>query len=154
MEIDSTERIRDALTLMQPKLAVLSTIGGDGSPDAATVYFIYDKELNFYFMCSQDSLKFKNIIRSPKVSLTIYSEHPPKTIQIKGDAEPLSDKEKLKELQDTARDSNVLPPIKQITDISGDSKVAVIKLKPTWMRLGDFDIYREHNMFHESSDSK
>lgn len=154
MDTPSPEKIINALKLMTEHLGVVSTIGEDGAPESAVVYFDFDDKIGIYFMAQAESRKYKNILHNPKVAFAIYSANPARTIQIKGEAGAITDeKEKashLEGLQSAAKAKSVLPPVNQIGDISGKSEIVVVKITPTWARLGDFDIYREHNMFHEA----
>lgn len=151
MDTASPEKILEALELMGSRLGVVSTVGEDGSPESAVVYFYSDKELNIYFMTQTDNRKYKDIMRNPNVAFTVFSEEPPRTLQIKGRAEPIADQKEREEclnhLKSLATKVNPLPPISQIKELHNKSDVAVVKITPSWTRLGDFDIYREHNMF-------
>ena len=147
-------KILDAFRLMERHLGVVSTVNEEGGPHSAVVYFSFDKNLNIYFMSQIDSKKYVNLLRNTKVAFVTYSEHPPKTIQMEGIASPIIDENEKKAclelLKETAMDSNPFPPIHQIKEILDGSNIAVVKITPTWARLGDFDIYRENKTFYES----
>jgi PPOX class probable F420-dependent enzyme len=51
----------------------LATVRPDGYPQATTVAYANDG-LTIYFACERDSQKARNLLRSPKVSLTISKD--------------------------------------------------------------------------------
>jgi uncharacterized protein YhbP (UPF0306 family) len=44
-------------------------------PWAASVYFLFDEEFNFYFLGSPTTLHCRNIAKNPKVSITVADSH-------------------------------------------------------------------------------
>lgn len=158
MDISSSVKILEALRLMERLLGVVSTVNEKGGPDSAVVYFHFDKNINIYFMSQVDNRKYKNILKNPNVAFVTYSEHPAKTIQMEGVATPITDKSEkeacLELLKETATESCPLPPIHQIKEILSGSDIAVIKITPSWARLGDFDIYRSNKTFYEAEFNK
>lgn len=67
-------------------LAIASTVDSDGLPHAAPVYFIFDKEFNFYFVTPEKTQKNENIKNQNEIILTITDVKKKETIQIRGKA--------------------------------------------------------------------
>lgn len=71
-------------------LCVISTLGETGYPNAATVAFSQDENLNFVIITDGSSRKAGNIGRDGRVALTITNEDDRQTVQLEGDARQLS----------------------------------------------------------------
>jgi PPOX class probable F420-dependent enzyme len=68
--------------------AKLATVKKDGSPHVVPVWFILDDEDNIIFGTEISSVKGKNILRDPRVSICIdYQEYPYSFVTIFGKAE-------------------------------------------------------------------
>ena len=72
--------------LKEHKYCVLSTSYED-NPWSATVNYMVDDDFNIYISTSPDSLKFKNLLQNPTVSLVIDEQTKEGTLQIQGVAE-------------------------------------------------------------------
>jgi len=70
------------------KIGVLATSVND-IPWAATINYVIDDELNLFFFTRETSLKYKNILKNPIVSLVIDDQDSNGTVQIQGQAEHL-----------------------------------------------------------------
>ena len=77
--------------LKEHKYCVLVTSYKD-NPWAATVNYSVEDDFNIYISTSPDSLKFKNLLRNPIVSLVIDDQTREGTLQIQGIAEFLKPK--------------------------------------------------------------
>ena len=53
-----------------PYMAVLSTVGAGGNPQATTIWYAFE-DGDFWFYVSRDSRKARNVRRNPNVVLTI-----------------------------------------------------------------------------------
>jgi PPOX class probable F420-dependent enzyme len=53
-----------------PYMAVLSTVGAGGNPQATTIWYAFEDGV-FWFYVSRDSLKARNMRSHPNVALTI-----------------------------------------------------------------------------------
>ena len=76
------------------RAATLATVNAKKKPDAATVFYIVDKDLTIYFMTRIESRKFHNLKKQSIVSMVITDEETMETIQLTGAAERI---ENLKE---------------------------------------------------------
>lgn len=137
--MNTTEQ--DALAfLANEKLAVLSTRAEDDSIDATAVYFAVDEHLNFYVMTKTDTRKFRNMKAHPGVSLTIASDEHMKTIEVKGEAEPLEftvdSENKLAELITKAQGNRGawMPPVARLQA----GEFVILRITPSWLRYGVF----------------
>ena len=72
------------------RLMTLATSSND-APWATTLFFAYDDDLNLYFLSQETTRKVQNILKNPKVAVTIDREQPTpgkvKGIQLEGTAE-------------------------------------------------------------------
>jgi hypothetical protein len=73
MENEDIQKIRsEALSFLKDhKIAVLATAKPDGTPHAATVYYVVDDEFNIYFVTDSRSEKGQNISNNNKVGIAI-----------------------------------------------------------------------------------
>lgn len=69
------EQIKEFLS--QHNLMGISTISDDGSLWPAIVYYVYDDELNIYFMSDKNDLHPQNINKRDQVACTIFSSDQP-----------------------------------------------------------------------------
>ncbi|MBP6926093.1 MAG: pyridoxamine 5'-phosphate oxidase family protein [Candidatus Pacebacteria bacterium] len=118
-------------------VGVLSTMGEDGI-SAAAVYYIVDEDGTMYFNTHQDSAKLQNIIRDPQIAFTAFSREPAMTLQVRGDAHVIDDISSIEslytELLHRIFQSDTVPPVLKM----GGSRMELVKITPTWMRLGSF----------------
>lgn len=83
----------------------LATCTQKGEPWAAVVFYVYDKDYNFYFLSAIDSRHAKNIEKNPKVSAVMFDSSAPigtsDEVQIEGNAEEVDeDTKNIKEVVD------------------------------------------------------
>ena len=73
--------------LQTPRYAVFATNSIDGPPQLTTVWFLY--ESNVLYVCiERSSVKYRNLSRSPGISMCINGEHPDgHTVVVYGKAE-------------------------------------------------------------------
>jgi general stress protein 26 len=119
-------------------VGIISTTGEHGLSGAA-VYYMIDTDGSLYFNSHRDSEKVTNILSNPEVAFTAFQKDPAVTLQMKGKAERIGDVAHIEEtytalLHRVFEDGNI-PPILRIT---GEGMVELIKVTPTWMRLGSF----------------
>jgi len=62
--------------LDRPRTAVLATVRADGRPHAAPIWFDLDGD-TLIFTTGESTLKGRNMLRDPRVSLCIDEEEPP-----------------------------------------------------------------------------
>lgn len=85
--------------LKKHKLMAVATYGKH--PWIATVYYVFDKDLNLYFLSSPETLHAKSIMRNPEVAVSIADSSqkiskPKRGLQLYGRAEQLSGLEKVR----------------------------------------------------------
>jgi len=67
-----TEPEKALRVLNEVKYLTLATLNDDGSPWVSTLFFAFDKDLNFYWASKKDCLHSSNINRDPRVAANIY----------------------------------------------------------------------------------
>lgn len=72
---------------------VISTIGLDGAPNAATVAFMHTPELQFVFSTDESTHKATNISRDGRVAITVTDGVKLHTLQLEGVANRLTKEE-------------------------------------------------------------
>ncbi|MDE1860682.1 MAG: pyridoxamine 5'-phosphate oxidase family protein [Candidatus Micrarchaeota archaeon] len=79
------------------KYMVVATSDKDGNSWAATVFYVYDKKYNFYFLSAVDSRHCEFINKNPKVAFVIFDANQPighsEGIQALGRASFVKDRE-------------------------------------------------------------
>ncbi|MCE9549119.1 pyridoxamine 5'-phosphate oxidase family protein [Candidatus Nomurabacteria bacterium] len=137
------------LGLQKSRLGVVSTISKENTPESAFVYFAFDENINIYFATKDTSRKFKNITHNKNVSFAVATENPPQTLQLEGIATVHNDIENQKDLfQDLvalASSKHFSPPISQQTE----GGLEFIKISPTWIRFGNFEVRKHGDTFKE-----
>jgi PPOX class probable F420-dependent enzyme len=62
--------------IKQRRVGVLGTIGEDGAPVLTPIWYIF-REGRILMRTARDSVKARNILRDPRVSLCVQDERPP-----------------------------------------------------------------------------
>ncbi|MCL5994848.1 MAG: PPOX class F420-dependent oxidoreductase [Chloroflexi bacterium] len=76
----------DAETLQfldRPLLMRLATLGLDGYPQVTPVWYVYEQG-RLYASTEKERIKYRNILRDPRVGASIDDDHPYRGISIKG----------------------------------------------------------------------
>lgn len=148
---ESSNTIFEALSALHTNLGVISTMHPDSSPQSAVVYFTHDAALNLYITTRENTRKYQNILRDPRVAFVAYDQTQMKTVQLQGVAEIITDvKEQgdnFKELVSLVTKNNPTPPVDQLNG----SEIVFIKIAVHWARAGNFAITREGDMFTETT---
>lgn len=77
--------------LYAPTTAILTSLLPDGSPQGSPVWFLYDGE-HLQVSTTADRQKYRNIIRDPRVALTVVDPaRPLRYLEVRGRAEPSDD---------------------------------------------------------------
>jgi general stress protein 26 len=84
MTKDDAEHKRVTSFLKEHPMGILSTVSEDGTPWGAAVYFLADADFNIYFVTRAGSLKYQNIVKNPKVALTVADSESQVTVQLSG----------------------------------------------------------------------
>lgn len=116
-------------------LCNVASIGEDGYPNAATVAFSQDKQLNFFIITDEQSRKSINISRDARVCLTITNEDDRYTVQLEGDAHKLTWEEF--EAQQADYHYKKLPVSLPFKDIPGQVPVHI---SPKHIRFSDVSV--------------
>ncbi len=73
----------------------LATVGPEGAPQAAAVFYAHDERWNLYFLSEPGSRHARNLTRTPQVAATIHADGQDwrliTGLQIEGDAQPVVD---------------------------------------------------------------
>ncbi len=115
-------------------LCVISTLGENGYPNAATVAFSQTEDLNFLIITDESSRKAENIKTNERVALTITNEEDRYTVQLEGEARALSwDEFKVYE----KRHHEKLPYSLPFKDIPGQRPFFI---SPTHIKFSDVSV--------------
>ena len=143
MPISGQKSKNEVYTYLQSLyIAVLSTATPSGAPYAATIYFITDPDLNFYFLTKSDTKKSRNIEENSNVALTTVDTSTPRTIQASGKVVEVEDPTQYRRMLERISEANAKkggfywpPPLSKINS-SGD--LVLYKFTPEWLRFADF----------------
>jgi nitroimidazol reductase NimA-like FMN-containing flavoprotein (pyridoxamine 5'-phosphate oxidase superfamily) len=145
----TTETIYKELQNFNQPLGVLATVGVNGQPHATSVFYLVDEHLNIYFLVREGSKKYENILAREYVAFVVTEIHPPKTVQFEGSAHIVTDSHEENEyftrLVARATSEATIPPVAQMEG----SKMLFVKITPSWVRLGNFEVMREGDVFKE-----
>jgi uncharacterized pyridoxamine 5'-phosphate oxidase family protein len=145
----TTENIYKELQTFNQPLGVLATVGVNGQPHATSVFYLADEHLNIYFLVREGSKKYQNIIAREYVAFVVTEINPPKTIQFEGSAHIVTDSheenEYFTQLVARATSETAIPPVAQMEG----SKMLFVKITPSWVRVGNFEVMREGDTFKE-----
>lgn len=139
----------DALAfLMRNKTGVIATAGHDNLPHASAVHYYADDDFNIYFLTLPSSRKFKALSAHPEVAFTVIREDVPQTIQIEGTAQDITLSKEMREKKEKVMEvlnANpfFFPPIAELDP----EEMAVIWIKPTWIRWADY-AFAKHGTNH------
>src|SRR6266568_4105408 len=70
--------------LLSHKFAALSTASKDARPWGATIYYVVDEKLNFFFLTHVNSKKYHNLQEQPQAAITIADDNTQSTVQAAG----------------------------------------------------------------------
>lgn len=128
-------------------LAVFGTVSNENTPHLTTLFYIVDKDLNFYFISRSQTAKIDNIKRGSKVSIVVSDRRSFTTVQAQGVAVQLSGVDKIKTIfkmfTDVYRNQDIIekgklfnwaPPIENI----GNGDIVIYEVKPEWVRYADY----------------
>jgi general stress protein 26 len=130
--------------LMSQKVGVLSTIA-DGKPHGAHVNYVVDENLDIYFITPIGSGKQKHISSNKNVAFTVGTAKPPKTVQVEGEAEAVTDDATIKavvaQYVDDSTENNKNPvPLGKLDKPDG---VIMYRIRPLWLKWSDFTDSKE-----------
>lgn len=73
-KVDSAELKSSIEELLHLTTMTIATIGMDGEPHAAAVYFACDDQINFYFFSDAESQHTLDITHDPRAAITVNGE--------------------------------------------------------------------------------
>ena len=122
----------------------LASVGSDGDPAAAAVFFAADSQLNLYFLAARTTQHGDNMLRHPKVAVTIYADNQDPAVimgvQMRGEARPAT----ALQLPKAAAVYAAKFAFASRLDISRRDEIAGVlstagfwKFTPDWVRLTD-----------------
>ena len=117
--------------IKQHHIAVISTVNSSALPEASVVGFGIDQNFEIYVATYDSSRKFANIKKNPRVAMVIGWEHG-KTVQIEGEAEHITDSEKINEIS-----MGVLEKMPTIAKYVKPERVVFLKITPKWLKYSD-----------------
>lgn len=128
--------------LRSQEIAVVATVGANGEPMAATVYFLVDDQFHFFFLTKTFARKHENLAKNKTIALVIGTENHPVTAQVQGTAEKLSDPlfgEWLQKFIQSFSKNEFVAPLFQLAPEKND--IVIYQVTPTWIRW--LDLRRE-----------
>jgi nitroimidazol reductase NimA-like FMN-containing flavoprotein (pyridoxamine 5'-phosphate oxidase superfamily) len=136
--VGNKEEIRNRVFsfLREHDLAVIATSSKDGRPEAATVGYLVDPDLNFLFLTRRESRKVGNLNENPKVALVIGTSKGVNTVQVEGEAKIFYDSDK-GFAENVTKITNIEPVYYGPLLKMGGTEFAIIKVIPTWLRWLD-----------------
>ena len=135
--------------LRKKKVAVVSTVSSDNKPHSATVFYTVDDSFNFYFFTLDDTKKYTNLDNFNLASVVVFDEDSPQIIQAEGTVSLFENTDNSRtvvaDLVKVAIDSSSWydPPIAKLEG----GEITILKIEPTWLRLGDFTTTDRDNIF-------
>ena len=115
----------------------IATAGKDAIPHAATVYFVADSSLNFYFLSAKHSQHIQDLIDNPNAAVTIFpivsKWQEIRGLQMLGDVQEVT--RGIKQAKEWAIFAIKFPDIRGLDIEVLRNQLYVFK--PTWIRLID-----------------
>lgn len=139
MEIKLTPfELRESLQgLLGLTTMTIATSGSDGEPHAAAVYFVCDKQLNFFFFSSPQSQHSRDISDQPRAAATIHPEcfewQDIRGLQLRGTITPIKDQSEWHQAWKLYQIK--FPFVSDLEEIL--TRNLLHKLRPDWIRLVD-----------------
>lgn len=92
--VDEALRARITAFLAEHTTVTLATVGADGAPAAAAVFYAHDADLNLYFLSEERTQHGQNLLANPAVAGAIQADGQDwraiRGLQLRGRAEPAS----------------------------------------------------------------
>lgn len=122
-------------------IGTMATVGPDGDPHAAIIYFSVTEDLAVGFTTKRRTRKFDNLQRDGRAMLAVYEAASQTTVQITGIAEEVTDEHETQEAFRNMLETSLawsdsgLPPLARL---SAGAYVAM-RLKPVEIRMSVFN---------------
>lgn len=129
--------------------ATIATVTENGLPEAATVYYGVDDQLNVYIPTGALSRKFKNIKKNPHVALVVTNTKILTTVQMEGVATvefitkknhhviPILSEALSPGIWDSVK--HIFDPIPPVIKMK-NGLLVILKIKINWVRWADFTL--------------
>ncbi|MCE9644125.1 pyridoxamine 5'-phosphate oxidase family protein [Candidatus Parcubacteria bacterium] len=140
--VEKGKREEALLFLKNHMAGVLATVSPEGDPHASLVFYAADDDFSVCFLTLTESRKYAALMTNPRVAFTVAEQDRPQTLQIEGVAEKLSalDMDKVADLIAVlTAGKDFYPPVTKIGKPGAD----IVRIRPTWIRWGDFTISGE-----------
>lgn len=141
MPIEMSDNRANAVDfLTKNHVGVLATSSKEGEPHAATIYFIIDSDLNFFFITRKNTEKSKNLDQNPRASIAAYDAKTQTTVQVRGevslDDDPQNFMNVFAQILRISMDlsEGATPPVSKLKD--GEYKL--YKLTPKSLRMAEY----------------
>lgn len=120
-------------------VAAIATVGNDGKPSVATIYYTSLKPPEILFITKSETIKFVNMRKKADVALAISDEDSLMTLQLKGLAAEIREPEIIDKVFDDITNKSVHPaywppPIIKMKQ----GNFVVVSIVPTEMKLSDY----------------
>ena len=123
-------------------VGVLSTVGPDGDPHGAVIYFTIDKRFMISFLTKSDTRKYDNLKHHSRIMLTSFDQATQTTAQIMGNTVEITDNYEINAVAgailgaslDTSVAGTGLPPISKL---QAGSYVA-LGINPVQIRMATY----------------
>ncbi len=144
MEKDSAGIRDEALTfLVNNESGVLSTVSSEGKPRSRQVYYTCDDSFNVYFLTLANTRKVADLAANPHAAFVVSQLDIPRTIQIEGSVENLTETAELDPLvsnfvRTLLEKKRFGIPLERLDA----AVVQFYRLTPDWVRWGDFTLGR------------
>lgn len=119
-------------------VASYATVSKDNKPHVATIYYVVDQDLSFYFATRSKTRKYLHAVDNNNVALVITDEQLFVTVQIEGKAQFLNDPKEIDwaavALAQIQQSHAGVTPIQRIPA----GEYVFVKVIPTWMRAVNF----------------
>ena len=121
-------------------IGVIATADDKGNPEAATINYFVDDDLNLYFVTRRHTRKFQNLEKNKNIAFVVGTTTGTQTIQMNGEARKLEEKD---EIQNFIMMINQNPEIKNLytldCSLSPFFKIEgtdfeLFKVKINWLR--------------------
>jgi len=126
--------------LKKQDTAVIATVDVEGRPHNSVIYYVVGRDLMLHFVTKSSTVKYKNMLTNPYVSICVYDESKRFTIQATGKATELKEEdEQIEVLNELAKvrhndHESWLPPISKLKA----GKLVVVRVELSGIRLSDF----------------
>lgn len=136
--MDDLQKTQDFLKAHQG--AVISTVSPEGKPQASFVYYVLDKDLNFYFITKNKTRKAENLMKNTSVAIVVNNESKMETLQMEGTVQLVDDAKLNFDIVNLWLEKNVTikegwPPLFKMDKGS----IIVFKVNLNWTKYSDFN---------------